>query len=141
MLNSVNLMGRLTADPELKKTENGTSVTRFNIAVPRDYDREQVDFITIIAWRKTAEFICQYFKKGKLILVEGRLQVRYYEDKDGVNKLTAEVIARQVNFGGDNNKKDEVPIPEEAGQYKVSDNANIDVSQFEPIDDYNDLPF
>ena len=112
MLNSVNLMGRLTADPELKTTENGNSVVSFSIAVQRSYQRDQVDFIDIVAWRRTAEFICQYFKKGQMIAIEGSLQTRNWTDKEGKNRKSVEVIANNVHFC-EGRKQDQTPTEEE----------------------------
>ena len=89
MFNLVVLTGRLTADPELKTTPNGTSVTSFSIAVDRRYrsgEERQTDFINIVAWRTSAEFICKYFKKGSLIGIEGSIQTRRYQDKNGNNR-------------------------------------------------------
>lgn len=104
MLNVVALMGRLVADPELKTTQSGNSVCTFRIAVDRGYvpqgEERQADFITVTAWRKTAEFICKYFQKGSLIAIEGRLQTRQYQDKSGNNRTATEVIAAEVGFCG-----------------------------------------
>ena len=103
MINSVVLMGRLTAAPELKKTQSGLSVTTFSIAVDRNYRREerQTDFINIVAWRQTAEFICNYFKKGQMIAVEGSIQTRNYEDRNGNKRTAFEVVANNVSFCGE----------------------------------------
>lgn len=100
MLNRSALMGRLTADPELKTTQNGNSVTSFTIAVDRSYKKGEVDFINIVAWRKTAEFICNYFSKGSMIAVDGRIQTRRYEDRNGNKRTAFEVIADEVSFCG-----------------------------------------
>ena len=112
MMNRIVLMGRMTRDPELKRTNNGSSVTTFTIAVDRDFkskggDRE-TDFIEVVAWRNTAEFICNYFSKGRVILVEGRLQMRDWVDQNNNKRRSAEVIAENVYFG-DSNKRDEAP--------------------------------
>ena len=103
MLNSVVLMGRLTADPELKTTVSDISVTTFTLAVERNYSNKQnsekiKDFIDIVAWRSTADFVCRYFKKGQLRAVQGSIQVRSYEDKDGKKRRVYEVQADQVFF-------------------------------------------
>ena len=101
MLNRTILMGRLTRDPELRSTTNGTQVTSFTLAVerPKSKDAESVtDFIDIVAWRKTAEFVCKWFRKGQLVAVEGRIQVRPYTDKDGNNRKAVEVVAGEVHF-------------------------------------------
>lgn len=101
MLNRTILMGRLTRDPELRRTTNETPVTSFTLAVERPKYKDAdpaTDFIDIVAWRKTAEFVNQYFRKGQLVAVEGRLQIRSYEDKEGVKRKVAEVVADQVHF-------------------------------------------
>ncbi|MEE0945495.1 MAG: single-stranded DNA-binding protein [Acutalibacteraceae bacterium] len=101
MFNLVVLTGRLTADPELKTTPSGVSVTTFSIAVSRRYkagEETQADFINIVAWRQTAEFITKYFKKGSMIGIEGSIQTRRYTDKDGKNRTVFEVIANNVQF-------------------------------------------
>jgi single-strand DNA-binding protein len=99
--NKVILMGRLTANPEQKQTPSGVAVTSFTLAVDRKYnngEEKQCDFITIVAWRQTAEFICKYFGKGQAILVCGELQTRTWKDKDGNNRYATEVVASEVNF-------------------------------------------
>ena len=101
MFNLVVLTGRLTADPELKNTPNGVSVTSFSIAVDRKYkqgEEKQTDFINIVAWRQTAEFISKYFSKGSMIGIEGAIQTRRYQDKDGNNRTAFEVVANNVQF-------------------------------------------
>lgn len=103
MYNRAILVGRLTADPELKQTPNGVSVTSFSIAVNRSYTNKQTgerqaDFIDIVAWRSTAEFICRYFQKGRAILVEGSIQTRTYVDKQGQNRRAWEVVADNAHF-------------------------------------------
>lgn len=113
MLNSVTLMGRLVADPELKTTQNGTSVASFRLAVERNYapqgQERQADFIPCVAWRQTAEFIGKYFTKGRMIAVEGSLQSRNYEDKQGQKRTAIEVIVERVHFTGER-------VPASAGQ-------------------------
>ncbi|NLB87625.1 MAG: single-stranded DNA-binding protein [Syntrophomonadaceae bacterium] len=98
MLNSVILIGRLTRDPELRYTTNGTAVCRFTLAVQRKYNREEADFIDIVTWRGLAENCANYLSKGKLTAVEGRLQIRAYEGQDGQRRRVAEVIAEDVRF-------------------------------------------
>ena len=102
MLNKIILMGRLTRDPELRNTENGTAVTSFTMAVDRDYrpqgGERETDFIDIVAWRGTAEFVSKYFSKGRMAVVEGRLQVRDWKDKDGAKRRSTEVVADNVYF-------------------------------------------
>ncbi|MGN0489732.1 MAG: single-stranded DNA-binding protein [Ruminococcus sp.] len=105
MLNRTILMGRLVADPELKTTASGVSVTSFRIAVERSYvksgEERKADFIDIVCWRQTAEFVCRYFSKGSLIAVEGQLQSRTYQAKDGTNRYVLEVVADNVSFTGE----------------------------------------
>lgn len=105
MLNRVILMGRLVADPELKTTASGVSVTSFRIAVDRSYvksgEERKADFIDIVCWRQQAEFVCRYFGKGSLIAVEGQLQTRTYQAKDGTNRYVVEVVADNISFTGE----------------------------------------
>ncbi len=101
MINNVTIMGRLTANPELRTTNTGKSVTSFTVAVDRNYDREQTDFINIVAWNKTAEFIERYFRKGSMIAIQGSIQTRNYEDKNGNKRTAVEVVADNVSFCGD----------------------------------------
>ena len=115
MLNRIILMGRLTRDPELRHTQTGTPVASFSLAVDRDFkDRstgeKTTDFIDIVAWRQTAEFVSRYFTKGRLAVVEGRLQMRDWTDRDGNKRRSAEVVADNVYFG--DSKRDA-----EAGSY------------------------
>ncbi len=104
MLNHIVLMGRLTRDPELRHTGNGTAVASFTLAVDRDYQskdaqEKSVDFIDIVAWRSTAEFVSKYFAKGRMAVVSGRLQIRGWTDKDGNKRRSAEVVADNIYFG------------------------------------------
>ncbi len=96
-------MGRLTRDPELRRTGSGTAVTSFSLAVDRDFKSQsgekETDFIDIVAWRSTAEFVSKYFTKGRMAVVEGRLQIRDWTDRDGNNRRSAEVVADNVYFG------------------------------------------
>lgn len=105
MINRVVLMGRLVADPELKTTASGISVTTFRIAVDRSYvksgEERQADFFDIVAWRYTAEFICKHFRKGSLIAIDGSLQSRTYQAKDGSNRYVVEVVADNASFTGE----------------------------------------
>lgn len=108
MLNKIFLQGRLVADPELRNTPSGVSVATFRIAVDRDFKNKETgekeaDFVTIVAWRGTAEFVSKYFSKGRTAIVEGRLQMRNYTDKDGNKRTAAEVVADNIYFG---DKKD-----------------------------------
>ncbi len=105
MLNRVILMGRLVSDPELKTTPAGVSVTSFSIAVDRSYvksgEERKADFFNIVCWRSTAEFVCRYFGKGSLIAIDGQLQSRTYQAKDGTNRSVVEVVADNVSFTGE----------------------------------------
>lgn len=108
MLNSVIIMGRLTATPELKTTTSGLSVTSFTVAVDRRFQKhgeeKQTDFLNVVAWRQTADFVCKYFSKGSLLAVQGELQTRNYEDKNGNKRTATEIVADNVSFCG--SKKD-----------------------------------
>ena len=120
-MNQVVLMGRLTADPELRHTPNELAVTAFTVAVNRPYGKDgeerQADFINIVAWRATAEFVCKYFRKGQMIAVQGSIQTRSYTDKDGNKRKAFEVIADKVHFTGEKPKEtsraEETPAWEE----------------------------
>ncbi len=127
MLNKIVIMGRLTRDPELRQTQNQSPVASFTLAVDRDFG-EETDFIDCVAWRKTAEFVSKYFFKGKMAVVAGRLQIRKWEDKDGNNRKSAEVVADNVYFG--DSKKD-------------SGTTEYEYSGFQEADDISDddLPF
>lgn len=105
MLNHITIMGRLTRDPELRRTGTGLAVASFSVAVERDYPNKEtgekeVDFIDCVAWRHTGEFVSKYFAKGSMIVVSGRLQIRSWTDKDGNKRKTAEIVADNVYFGG-----------------------------------------
>lgn len=105
MLNRIILMGRLVRTPEIRTTQSGLSVTRFSLAVERDIKSQDagaqnVDFIEVVAWRQTADFVCRYFKKGSMIAVEGRLQLRDWTDRTGDARRSAEVIAERAYFCG-----------------------------------------
>ncbi len=126
MINKVILMGRLTADPEHRQTQSGISMARFSIAVQRSYadkntGARQADFINVIAWRNTADFVCRYFTKGKMIIVEGAIQTGSYDDKNtGVKRYTFDIVADQVHFdeskssegGGNRGFNNEFSTPE-----------------------------
>ena len=105
MLNIAVIMGRMVAAPELRTTPSGVSVTSFRVAVDRSYSsrdggERQTDFIDVVAWRGTAEFVCKYFQKGQMIAVNGRIQTRSYEDKQGNKRTAVEIVADNVNFCG-----------------------------------------
>lgn len=151
MLNKVILMGRLTAAPELKQTPNGVSVTSFSIAVERNFadknGSRQTDFINIVAWRQTAEFITRFFSKGSMIALEGSIQTRNYEDKNGNKRTAFEVIAEQVYFTGSKSEtgtrsdySQNFPAPEAFQEPQKG--SSFSVGEFEEIDtDDSDLPF
>lgn len=135
-LNKVILIGNLTADPEVKQTQSGISVVSFTIAVNRRVSKEseqKTDFINIVAWRKTAEFVGQYFKKGKPILVCGAIQTRSYTDKSGNKRIAVEVLAAEVGFV--ESKSDSAP-----GSATYVPDAYT-TPQFEDVPDDGDLPF
>ncbi len=140
MFNLVVLTGRLTADPELKTTSNGTSVVSFSIAVDRRYrtgEERQTDFINIVAWRSSAEFISKYFKKGSLIGIEGSIQTRRYVDKNGNNRTAFEIVANNVQFV--ESKRDGAPsMGSEPATF-----SNADANDFADLGDAqdDDLPF
>lgn len=150
MLNKVILMGRLTADPEHKQTPNGVSVTSFSVAVGRNFadkdGKRGADFINIVAWRQTADFICKYFTKGRMIAIEGSIQTRNYEDKNGNKRTSVEVVAEQVYFADSKTASDKpaapanFPTPESFNEPQKG--ASFSVGDFEEIDtDDSDLPF
>ena len=110
MLNHITIMGRLTRDPELRRTGSGVAVASFTVAVDRDFGgrdggEKETDFIDCVAWRQTGEFVSKYFTKGRMIVVSGRLQIRNWTDKDGNKRRTAEVVADNCYFG--DNKRDD----------------------------------
>ena len=129
-------MGRLTADPELKTTPSGISVTSFSLAIDRKYAKQgeerKTDFINIVAWRQRAEFICKYFSKGQLIALDGSIETHSYVDKNGNNRTAFEVVAENVYFTGDKRNSQQ-----SASESAYSDYTN-DYSEI-PID--GDLPF
>ena len=108
MLNCVTLMGRLVADPELRTTTSGKAVATFRIAVDRSFvkqgEQRQADFITIVVWESTADFVCRYFSKGSMIALQGRIQTRNYEDNNGNKRTAFEVVANEVSFCGSKNE-------------------------------------
>lgn len=121
MINRVNLMGRLVADPELRTTKGGIAVTSIRIAVDRNYVKEgeerRADFFTVIVWRRAAEFVCRNFVKGSMIAVDGKLQSRPYETPDGRKGVAVEIVAEEVSFTGEKKKTaetlSELPPPAE----------------------------
>lgn len=137
-MNKVVLIGRLTKDPETRITTGDISMTTFTLAVSRTFAKDEADFIRVTTWRKTAELCAQYLTKGRQVAVEGRIQVRSYDDKTGKTVWVTEVIADTVEFlgnsntGGNTNSK-----KEEAFNY----NTPKDVSEEEPLAEIDDLPF
>ena len=126
MLNTIMIMGRLTAAPELMHTKSDTPVCSFNVAVDRDYapNGEKItDFITVVAWRQTAEFISRNFGKGQMILVQGSMQSRKYQDKDGNNRVAWEVQTDRVWFAGPKAEKEKATAqkPDTADEYSPMD--------------------
>lgn len=144
MLNKVILMGRLTRDPELKYTPSNVAVCSFSIAVDRRYARpgeqRQADFINIVTWRNTAEFVSKYFTKGQLINVCGSLQTRTWDDAQGVKRYTTEVVADEINFCGDS-RSNSAHSGDVMEQGFVANTQQAPASGFTPIDTDDDLPF
>ena len=126
MLNKIIIMGRLTRDPELRRTGSGLAVASFSVAVNRDYPNKdtgerETDFINCVAWRHTGEFVSKYFSKGSMIVVSGRLQIRNWTDKDGNKRTSAEIVADDVYFG--EGKKDKTESASSApGSYATTQN-------------------
>ncbi len=160
MLNKIFLMGRLVADPELKQTTTGLPVATFRIAVDRDRKNKETgereaDFVTIVAWRNTAEFVSKYFSKGRMAIVEGRLQIRPYTDRDGNKRSATEVVADNIYFGDSRRDGDgggyQAPsggyAPAPARTYPAPQQAAYDApaagaDQFTELDDDDgELPF
>lgn len=151
MLNIVAIMGRLVADPELRTTQNGTNVCSFRIACDRNYTASgqecQADFIDVVAWRQSAEFISKYFQKGSMIAIDGSLQSRQYQDKNGNKRTAVEVLANHISFAGSAKKPDKQPV-DDGGEappkgYREPEPAYSQGSadDFAVIDDNDDLPF
>ena len=147
MLNHITIMGRLTRDPELRRTGSGVAVTSFTLAVDRDFGKnengeKETDFIDCVAWRQTGEFVGKYFAKGRMAVVSGRLQIRSWTDKDGNKRRTAEIVADNVYFGdsrrdGDNAGSTAAPA---FGGYTAP--AGNPASDFAMLDDDDaQLPF
>ena len=146
MLNRIILLGRLTRDPELRQTQSGVSVANFSLAVDRDFKdkatgEKGTDFIDIVAWRQTAEFVSRFFTKGRMAVVEGRLQLRDWTDKDGNKRRTAEVLAEHVYFG--DSKRDAEGGAESGGAYTPPPaEPGSGGAEFEELtDDDGELPF
>lgn len=152
------IMGRITADPELRNTPSNVSVTSFSVAVNRSYTNKNgersADFFNVVAWRNQAEFICKYFKKGSCILIDGRLENREYIDKNGSKQRISEIIAENVSFTGERpssygsfgagqpDKLDEFNSRDAMEQVnKLNSFENLDTGSFEEIEEDEDLPF
>lgn len=143
MLNCAVIMGCLTADPELKTTNSGLSVLSFCVAVDRRYQKDgekQADFLSVVAWRQTAEFICKYFRKGQMIAVQGSIQTRNYEDKNGNKRTAVEIVADNVSFCGSKSESDGQQTQNTQNAQRPS--VNVSADDFTPLDTYDDgLPF
>lgn len=140
MLNTAILMGRLTADPELKKTPAGVSITTFVVAVNRSYvpkgQERQADFIDVVAWRSTAEFITKYFRKGQMIAVQGSIQTRSYEDKQGNKRKAVEIVVDKADFCGDR-----AFTPAHGSPDIDAEDTHGAAGDFAAVGDQQDLPF
>ncbi len=153
MLNVAAIMGRLTADPELRHTPNDIAVTSFTLAVDRSYAKagteRQTDFINVVAWRGTAEFVCRYFTKGQMMAVSGSIQTRNYEDKQGNKRTAFEIAADQVSFcgskresGGAGSSYESAPAPQKpAFSEPAPAYSSGSTEDFEEILGDDDLPF
>lgn len=119
-LNHISIMGRMTKDPELRRTNSGTACANFTLAVDRDFGEKDTDFIDCVAWKHTAEFVSKHFAKGKMAIVAGRLQIRSWTDKDGNKRRTAEVVAENIYFG----------------EAKTSSSKFDNLTHGEPLQDY-----
>ena len=147
MLNHIVLMGRLTRDPELRQTQSGVSVASFTLAVDRDFQsrdggEKQTDFIDIVAWRNTAEFVSKYFSKGKMAVVSGRLQIRDWTDREGGKRRSAEVVADNVYFGESKSGSQggQPSGGKSGGSYGGYDAPEIK-TDFSEVEDDGELPF
>ena len=145
MLNHITIMGRLTRDPELRRTSSGIAVASFTVAVDRDFSgrdggEKETDFIDCVAWRQTGEFVSKYFTKGSMIVVSGRLQIRSWNDKDGNKRRTAEVVADNVYFG--EAKRGDGAAPASAPSFGGYTAPSAPASDFAMLDDDDaQLPF
>lgn len=148
MLNHITIMGRLTRDPELRRTGSGLAVASFSVAVDRDYPNKdtgekETDFINCVAWRQRGEFVSKYFTKGSMIIVSGRLQIRSWTDDNGTKRTTAEIVAEDVYFG-ESKKKESSPtnMPIPTTSFGSWEPPTSDFSMFgEGSDDGAFLPF
>lgn len=150
MLNHITIMGRLTRDPELRRTGSGVAVANFTVAVDRDFSgrdggEKETDFIECVAWRQAGEFVSKYFTKGRMIVVSGRLQVRKWKNKDGENRYTTEVVADNCYFGDSKRDGDNSSPTGNYGGYSapaLPEYASTQTSDFAMLDDDDaKLPF
>lgn len=146
MLNHIVIMGRMTRDPELRRTGSGIAVTSFTLAVDRDFSpkdgEKETDFIDCVAWRSTAEYVDKYFSKGRMAVVSGRLQIRNWTDKDGNNRRAAEIVAEQVYFG--DSKRDAAPSAAAPAPAAYGYGVGVDYGGMMPLpedEDDGQLPF
>ena len=139
MLNVVAIMGRLAADPQLRQTTTGKNVASFRIACDRGRrdanGQSQADWLDVVAWDRTAEFVCKYFQKGSLIAIDGGLQSRQYQDKNGNNRTAIEIVANNANFAGSKRTDGGSNSVPTGGSY------NEPTVQYDEIEDEGDLPF
>lgn len=148
MLNKIILMGRLTRDPELRRTQSGTAVTSFTLAVDRDVKtpdgQRETDFIDVVAWRSTAEFVCQHFTKGRMAAVSGRLQLRDWTDREGGKRRSAEVVAESVYFADSKRENGNAsPYGSDASARQGWRPADVSAEDFQPLEGAGEeaLPF
>ena len=148
MLNTAIIMGRLTADPELRTTNTGIAVTTFTVAVDRRYqqagEEKQTDFINVVAWRQTAEFVSRYFQKGSMIAVRGSIQTRRYEDNNGNKRTAVEIVADEVSFCGskaETGTGSRQVMEQPARTQPAASFATGSADDFEEIPVSDDLPF
>ena len=150
MLNKIVIMGRLVRDPDLRRTQAGTAVAAFTLAVERDFKdaatgERTADFIDCVAWRQTGEFVSRYFSKGRMAVAEGRLQLRDWVDRDGNKRRSAEVVVEQMYFGdsrSEGGQKSGQPVPKEAGYQAAYSSTGRETDEFRELqDDDGELPF
>lgn len=138
MINNAVIMGRLVADPELRTTASGVSVTSFTVAVDRRFaskdEERQADFIDVIAWRHSADFVCKYLRKGSMIAVQGNIQTRMYEDKNGNKRKAVEIVAEDVSFCGSKSQSNNEQTSEDTAS------ATVNLENYKDVSDEN-LPF
>ena len=145
MINSAVIMGRLTADPELRETQSGISVARFSVAVERPYSKDgerQTDFLDVVAWRNTADFVCRYFVKGQMVAISGSIQARTYTDRNGNRRKSVEIVADGVSFCGDKPERkaqayDAEPVSAEPAKPLEKPEPRY---QQQSMDDFVDVP-